>query len=291
MEKFVSIIIPVYNDQEGLKNCLNAIYLQTYNRNKYEIIVIDNGSKEPIYIEKEKIKNLKIILCEKKGSYSARNAGIDISKGEILAFTDADCIPDKEWLKNGVNSLCKENEKYFIGGNVNLLLPENSSIIAHYQYLIGFMQKENIEKKKFSVTANLFATKEQFVEVGKFDERLLSGGDLEWCHRSIANGFSIKYAPEVIVTTKPRDSIAAAIRQTRRVAGGRFLLRRYKLSNDQSTKGNYHRSSLESLIWIVKHSELSMSKKINFLGIGMLLRLIHFLETIRLQLFGEPERR
>ena len=90
MNFFISIIIPVYNDQKGLDKCLKFISKQNFDRN-FEAIIIDNLSEREIYIKKEFSNFARLVKCENKGSYAARNVGIYNAKGEILAFTDADC--------------------------------------------------------------------------------------------------------------------------------------------------------------------------------------------------------
>ncbi len=112
---FVSVIVPVYNHAEHLKLCLGALDNQTYPKNCYEVIVIDNGSDD--------LENIKQIVNQytqttftsesKPGSYAARNQGLSIVKGEIIAFTDADCIPNNNWLEKGVENLLKvrQNQK------------------------------------------------------------------------------------------------------------------------------------------------------------------------------------
>ena len=100
----VSVIIPVYNDLEGIKKCLNSLYNQSYDKNLFEIIVIDNGSTDGTkeFLKKSPVNFVE--LNEIKSSYAARNKGIYYAKNEILGFTDSDVITDRNWIKNGVES-------------------------------------------------------------------------------------------------------------------------------------------------------------------------------------------
>lgn len=292
MNNYVSVIIPVYNDQSGIDSCLAALAVQSYPQKQYEVIVIDNASDPPISINPIYSNFTRLAVCHTQGSYAARNAGLAIGHGDILAFTDADCIPDRNWITTGVKAMIDNNYCFIIGGEIKFLLSKKPTAVERYQSIVGFMQRENIENRGFSATANLFATKTQFAKVGLYDEKLLSGGDRDWCWRAEKAGFFIKYTTEAIVHTLPRNSLSTAIRQVRRVAGGRFFLKRYSKQRADTLKGiKRHRSSWNSLNWLMTHPELSGWNLLKVLGVASLLKLAHFVETIRLHLSGSPERR
>ncbi len=95
LQPFVSVIIPVYNDAGRLRICLAALHKQTYDSDRYEIIVIDNGSDPSPVMDNLKVEFDNVVYDQEltPGSYAARNKGITIAKGDVIAFTDADCIP------------------------------------------------------------------------------------------------------------------------------------------------------------------------------------------------------
>src|SRR5690554_2984846 len=96
----ISVIIPTYKDWERLALCLQALENQSFKPSNFEIIVINNlpGDLPPAAFKLP--KNAVLVDEGKPGSYAARNTGIGMAKGEILAFTDSDCIPHKDWLIN-----------------------------------------------------------------------------------------------------------------------------------------------------------------------------------------------
>lgn len=98
---FVSVIIPVLNDSERLKLCLEALEHQTYPKKLYEVIVVDNGSDQSIGSVVSKFTQATATAESHPGSYVARNKGILIAQGDIIAFTDADCIPALDWIEKG----------------------------------------------------------------------------------------------------------------------------------------------------------------------------------------------
>lgn len=85
---FVSVIIPHYNDQERLSLCLDALEQQSYPLKEFEIIVIDNGSSSELCFIRNLFPQVIFDKEEKPGSYAARNKGINLSKGNILAFLE-----------------------------------------------------------------------------------------------------------------------------------------------------------------------------------------------------------
>lgn len=97
----ISVVVITRNNALGLKKCLDSLLNQNYLK-KYEIIVIDNASRDQtLSVIKElqkKYKTLRYIYEKKKGRGFARNKGLKKAKGDIIAFTDDDCIVEKEWL-------------------------------------------------------------------------------------------------------------------------------------------------------------------------------------------------
>jgi len=287
---YVSVIIPVFNDQDGVDNCLASLSEQTWPKNNYEVIVVDNSSIPSIRITKEFSDFSRIVSCAKLGAYSARNAGINASHGEVLAFTDADCIPSNNWIETGFLSLISLGSHCIIGGKVNLELSQRPNTIEHYQCLSGFMQQENIEKLGFSVTANMFTTRLQFQRVGMFDESLFSCGDREWCWRAKKFGYFILYRPEVEVSTLPRRSLNSAIRQVRRVAGGRHALLGMEDSYIDRACIKSHRSRWSATKWIFTHPDISAWKKVRVFCVVAILKVFELIEKIRLHTGSTAER-
>lgn len=287
---FVSVIIPVYNDQPGINACLQALDLQTWPKDCYEVIVIDNKSDPPIKIDPSLNSNIRLITCLKPGSYAARNAGISESQGEVLAFTDADCLPDPDWIRAGVAALNKNRGNYIIGGEVKLSLSSKPTAVELYQYLNGFMQRENIEERGFSATANMFCTHSQAHDTGNFNEMLLSGGDREWCWRAADIGFPTKYDQKVKVTSHPRRSIAEGIRQVRRVAGGRQKLCKMETKHVNPSNIKPHRTGWAAAKWILTHPDLSFVNRARVFGVAVILKFTKDIERIRLSCGTKEER-
>lgn len=290
-EHAVSVIVPVYNDPQGVYACLDALSRQCHPHSEVEVIVVDNRSDPPLRIDRTYPFRLRVLICDKPGSYAARNVGATAATGDILAFTDADCMPDEMWLRCGVEKLKHGGGDHVVGGDVVISCPEDRGAVGLYQWIAGFQQQQNIERSGFCATANLFCTRAQFNVVGKFDERLLSGGDRDWSWRAQSKGYRIVYAKDSVVRTPPRNSLSAAIRQARRVAAGRLHLRQNGLVPPRSSALSPHRGSLRAAAWILRHPALGIFERLRVLSVAVLIRTATSLEILRLKIGSEPERR
>src|SRR5215216_464513 len=118
---FVSVIVPVFNDAVRLRTCLEALVEQTFPRHRFEIIVVDNGSDQPLDGLVAELPRARLTVEPRPGSYAARNRGIALSRGDILAFTDSDCLPAPAWLECGVRSLTEDENCGLVGGHIEVV--------------------------------------------------------------------------------------------------------------------------------------------------------------------------
>lgn len=180
-----------------------------------EIIIVDNNSDK---IPDDLPTDIKLIYCTKVGSYAARNKGAKFSNSKFLVFTDADCIPDENWI-NELLHCTKLNPTTLIAGAIKVFSTTQPNFVESFDLLFGFTQKLYV-KKGLSVTANLLVPKNVFEEVGGFSERLLSGGDMEFCNRCNKEGYKIAFAENAIIYHPARKSFQELlIRFRRKIAG------------------------------------------------------------------------
>lgn len=221
---FVSVIVPVYNDAEGLKLCLEALCNQTYPQTDWEAIVVDNASENSPQIRElvERYGTAKYAYEATPGSYAARNRGISLAKGEIIAFTDADCIPRPDWLEKGVAKLMSVPNCGLLAGKIELVFqnPTAPTPVELYESITAFPQEQLLKNQKGGATANVFTFKEAIANVGSFNPMLKSGGDVEWGQRVFQHGYAQVYADDVRVGHRARTSFAELYNRTIRLAGG-----------------------------------------------------------------------
>lgn len=160
----ISVVIPTYKRADLLFKCLKALSLQTFNTDHFEVIVVHDGPDSDKSIKKLRSAFPFIryyCLPENRGPAAARNYGWLNAKGTLIAFTDDDCVPDKNWLKCIWHNYNDEPEIAFTG-KVKVPLP---------LYPTDFeLNISKLETADF-ITANCALTKNALLKVGGFDER------------------------------------------------------------------------------------------------------------------------
>lgn len=221
-QPFVSVVIPVFNDLERLKLCLNALENQTYPRDSYEVVVVDNGSDIPIDSTLTLSPQVQVTQESRPGSYSARNTGILLSQGDVIAFTDSDCIPATNWIEKGVATLLSVPNCGLVAGHVKIFAqnPTHPTMSELYEMIFAFPQEENIKKKHFGMTANIFTFRDVIEKVGLFNAQLKSAGDVKWTMGVYSYGYELVYADDVCVSHPARRFLREIYKQQVRVSGG-----------------------------------------------------------------------
>ena len=225
---FVSIIIPAYNAESTLALCLESIRSLDYPNDKHEVLVVDNGSIDSSIQIARKYGATILYETSIKSSYAARNKGITAAKGDLIAFTDADCIVSPGWLTH----LVKEWDDASIGcfaGEIEAYQPDN--------FIEIFSDRQGILRQKgtlsctylpYTQTANSAYRREVFEKVGLFIPEMTSGGDGEIAWRMQKKlGLGIKFIPEALVYHKHRTSLAGLYRQFQKYEQGKLLWRKY----------------------------------------------------------------
>ena len=298
---FISVIIPVFNDSERLKICLDALENQSLPKERYEVIVVDNGSRECIKSAVEGFGQVSVIHEPKPGSYSARNAGIHVARGGILAFTDSDCIPSHDWLEHGLNALQHRPNCGLVAGKITLFFknPDSPTAVELYESIeLDFPQDKLLETERFGVTANLFTTKLIMNKIGEFNSQLKSGGDREWGQRVYATGYEQVYAPTALVQHPTRHTFWQLYKRVTRINGGNIDASRSSMSTLEQFKNIFNDLALaftppfRSLfqIWDQEERLPTNAQKIQFIRVMLFVRYVSAWERIRLRLGGKARR-
>lgn len=299
---FVSVIVPVFNDADRLKSCLEALENQTYPQNLYEVIVVDNASDNGEEIKRVVSLFSRALLAYESfpSSFGARNKGISLAKGSVIAFTDADCIPAINWIEKGVTNLLFTPNCGLVAGKIEVFFKDSSKVttVELYENITAFPQKELIEKQHYAATANVFTLKEVFDRVGMFVPELKSSGDIEWGWRVYSAGYRQIYAEDTCVSHPARYSIFQLYKRTIRLAGGIYDL--YDRKSYSLLKRNvlYATNLLQNLIpplnFVINTFKNPDLKKIQQkLQVSLVMFLVRYVtagEMIRLKLGGSSTR-
>lgn len=217
----VTVIVPVKDGLELLRGCVEALVAQDYPRDLLQILVVDNGSRSSPASVLPQDDRVLLLLEPTAGSYRARNTALTRARGELLAFTDADCRPAPDWVRRAVDHLVAHPDVDMIGGRIDIAYRNGRPVNGPewFEELDGFPQQDYVSRG-FAVTANLITRRTVMDEVGPFDEDLLSGGDAEWGRRVRSKGGRQDYVDAVVVTHPARDTWQELARKSRRTTEG-----------------------------------------------------------------------
>lgn len=217
-----SVVVPHFRDFTRLDRCLAALVDQSY-AGPYEIVVADNNSPEGIdHVGAVVAGRARVVVQGEPGAGPARNAGAAAARGRVLAFTDSDCLPHRDWLRDGLAAVAPG---IIVGGKVEVLSqgPAKSPTEA-FEAVFAFDNESYVAAKGFSVTANLFVTAADFARVGPFPVGVSE--DIEWCWRARDAGISLAYAAGAVVGHPARRDMTELKTKWRRLSHELFLLDR-----------------------------------------------------------------
>ena len=154
----ISVIIPTYKPDYYIWECLNSLKKQTVSQDSFEVLIILNGDKEPYFfqisdwINKNKIKNMKLLYSEKKGVSNARNLGLDIACGENICFIDDDDYIDDDYFKELIEGIEKYGEKGIVVTNYINFDEKTREKLFETKYQNEFYTKNILKMRKvFSI--------------------------------------------------------------------------------------------------------------------------------------------
>jgi glycosyltransferase involved in cell wall biosynthesis len=220
-----SVIIPVRDDPARLAICLGALGRQTFPH-PFEIIVVDNGSKQPPREVVDQEPRARLLNECKPGSYAARNTGVRSARGRFLAFTDSDCVPADDWLETGCDLLDSSPTPTFVVGHVAVFPADPSRPTGPELYEMAHAFAQRLyAAESFGATANILVERSAFDRVGAFDESLASGGDEDWGRRAGGAGVRAVYSRQTEVGHPARRSYGEVASKARRVSAARAARR------------------------------------------------------------------
>ena len=204
-QPFFSIIIPAYNRPELLATCLESLARLDYPHDRFEVVVVDDGSKTPLELVVAPFHNqlnLTLLKQSNAGPAKARNTGAALARGKFLVFTDDDCEPASDWLTTLASRFATAGD-CMIGGRTFNALPNNLYSTAS-QLLIDYLYtyyNTDADGSNFFASNNLALPVDCFHALGGFDTTfpLAAGEDREFCDRWLHHDDKMIYAPEVQV--------------------------------------------------------------------------------------------
>ncbi|MBZ9578028.1 glycosyltransferase [Patescibacteria group bacterium] len=206
MKQLISIVIPTYNAEKTLKQCLNSILNQTYKN--YEIIVVDNNSTdktEKIIKElQRKNKKIKYLFEKRKGRGAARNTGEKKARGKIILMTDSDCIVPKNW----VSEMVKAIKEYDAVQGFEQAVSDNFWSRCYQMDSKKKYEKESMKNPIGKIDTKNFAIKKEVLKkIGFTSRKYISGNDTDLSIKLAKNNCKVRFMKNIKVKHSHVDSL------------------------------------------------------------------------------------
>ena len=269
-----SIIIPHLNQPDALIRCLTSLERQDFEDGAVEIIVVDNGSRQPLDAVARQFPDVRFLSQSEPGPGLARNTGVGAARSEILLFIDADCRAHPQWVGSAIKALTAAE---IIGGDVQIDIvdPAHITALEGYESVFAYRQSLYITREGFSGTGNLAMTRRIFDAVGPFGGIGIAE-DRDWGQRARQLGHITRYVPEMIVYHPARKSFDELAEKWRRHVA-------HDLAKHRSTGGSalgWRLRALAMIASIIPHG-LSVLRSPRLTGFGNRLNAIGLLAQIR----------
>ncbi|HEY7529054.1 MAG TPA: glycosyltransferase [Gemmatimonadota bacterium] len=194
----VSVVVPAWNAAATLGGCLDSLLALRFPREEMEIVVVDNASTDGTAALLDRYRGRVRAFHEaRRGPSAARNRGLRHARGELVAFTDADCVVEADWLSLLIQPL-EDPQVGIVGGRILPTTPYNTieafgtEIHDHRASITQF-------DPPYVITMNWASRRSDLLSAGGFDESLRRGEDVDLTYRILARGLRLAYVPEAIV--------------------------------------------------------------------------------------------
>ena len=244
MKPKVSVIVPVYNAERTLTACLDSLSSLSKDSPSHEIMIVDNGSQDSSMEIIQRYPQVHFIKeHEVRGPSAARNKGARAATGEILAFTDSDCIVSEKWLIQA-SSMLEQDGVCGVGGKIEGAPAKN--------YIQKWMNHRKILDQEaalansfmpFAQTANAFFYRKDFLDVEGFDPAIPLGEDCDLCWRVLKKtGKKFVYAPESLVLHDHRCTLYGLFKQSSKNAKAACYL-------SKKWEGSFPQKKWKTSVW------------------------------------------
>jgi glycosyltransferase involved in cell wall biosynthesis len=176
-QPLVSVIVPVRDGEATIAGCLDAILATDYPEDRREVLVVDNGSSDRT-AALIRSRPVRYLHEAKRGVSNARNRGIAESGGEILAFIDADCLVEPQWLTELVRPF-ENPEVGAVAGDLRHVEPRNAAERQAVRLLGNWQRFAFTSNPAYPITANAAYSRDVLEQIGPFDPHLTRAQDVE----------------------------------------------------------------------------------------------------------------
>jgi glycosyltransferase involved in cell wall biosynthesis len=222
----ISVVIPAYNAAGTIGNCVRALTQQSTPRGEYEIIVVDDGSTDQTAVIAE-AAGAQVIRQSNQGPAAARNHGVEMARGDLILFTDADCEPFPDWIER-MSAPFAAPDISGAKGTYRTRQREPIARLTQAEFEDKYTRMRQCATIDFIDTYSAAYRRDLFVRAGGFDETFppSSAEDVELSFRLAEQGARLCFAPEAQVWHIHVTSLASYMRRKARYGFWRALVYR-----------------------------------------------------------------
>lgn len=193
----VSVVVAAFNARKTIGDCVESLLAQTYPSNGFEVIVVDNASRDGTADVLQPFRGKVRLLHERtRGAAAARNAGVAVAGGELVAFIDADCVAHRDWLRNVVRPFADGADK-IVGGRILALQPCNE--VERFGDSIHENSKSIAASPPYVITMNCCFPLTVLNGLGGFNVSFLRSQDVDLSYRAVQAGYPFVYEHDAVV--------------------------------------------------------------------------------------------
>lgn len=199
----ISVVVPAYNAERVLGKCLAALGEQS--RAPHEVIVVDDGSTDGT-AELARSYGVRVLCQANAGPSAARNAGARAAQGDLLLFTDADCVPAPDWVERMTAAFVDP----LVAGVKGVYRTSQEAWVARFVQIEHEDKYDRMRRSPFIDFIDTYAAayrREVFLSLGGFDESLGGCEDQEFSFRLAERGHRLVLAPDAIVSHRHTDNV------------------------------------------------------------------------------------
>ncbi len=208
----VSIVVPVFNGGSTIASCLDSLLDLNFPPDRFEIVVVDNASTDDTLDILANYEGKVRLLSETtRGPAAARNTGVRQATGDIIAFTDADCTVDRDWLEHLTKPL-NEDDIGIVGGEILSRRP-STGIEQFDETIHNHRMAIEVFRPPYAITMNWASPRQLLLDVDLFDESFVRCEDVDLSQRILQRGQRMVYQREAVVYHRNESTLPGLFRE------------------------------------------------------------------------------
>jgi cellulose synthase/poly-beta-1,6-N-acetylglucosamine synthase-like glycosyltransferase len=208
----VSVVVPAYNAERTIDECVRSLLALRYPASRLQLVMVDNDSRDGTARALARYGDRIAVVREtRRGPGAARNAGLRVAEGALVAFTDSDCVVDRDWLARLLSPLA--DPQVGVAGGAILALPPTGEIERYGETIHDHRKAIEVFDPPYAITMSWASRREVLYELGGFDPWFRRGEDVDLSYRVVQAGYRLAFVPDAVVYHRNERTLAGLFRE------------------------------------------------------------------------------